>query len=235
MAEIQRASLDLTHVVYDADSHVSLALALITLSPILLMASYAVLAVYTRELTVINMWAGQLLCEAFNWAVKRMVKEERPIDSVGTGYGFPSSHSQYMAYFTTFLILHLWYRHQFVSTGYRIVDALFQLALHSALIGWAATVAYSRLHLAYHSPSQVLWGVSLGIGFAVVFYLAAELIPTKRPNSYLGIVRTQLITNPVSTWLRLRDGWLVWPDGGVEEQWLAWRKELDSRERRKQA
>ncbi|THH15231.1 hypothetical protein EW146_g5211 [Bondarzewia mesenterica] len=77
MAE-QKASLDLTHVLYDASSHVSLALALITLSPILLMASYAVLAVYTREITIINMWAGQFLCEAFNWVVKHLIKEERP-------------------------------------------------------------------------------------------------------------------------------------------------------------
>jgi len=33
------AALQLTHVLYDPDSHVSLALALVTLSPILLMLS----------------------------------------------------------------------------------------------------------------------------------------------------------------------------------------------------
>ena len=37
------------------------------------------LAVFTRELTIINMWAGQLLCEAFNWIIKRAIKQERPI------------------------------------------------------------------------------------------------------------------------------------------------------------
>jgi hypothetical protein len=45
----------------------------------IIQASYAVLAVFTRELTIIEMWAGQLLCEAFNWVVKRLVKEERPL------------------------------------------------------------------------------------------------------------------------------------------------------------
>ncbi|TFY73163.1 hypothetical protein EWM64_g10848, partial [Hericium alpestre] len=214
----------------NAGSHLSLVMALITLSPILLMASYAVLAVYTRELTVINMWAGQLLCELSNWIVKRAIKQERPNDSVGTGYGFPSSHSQYMAYFATFLVLHLWFRHRFVSTGYWIVDKLFQLLIHAALIGWAAVVAYSRFYLAYHSPAQVLWGVSIGVVFGVVFYLVAELIPTRRPQSVLGRARMLLLTNPVSTWLRIRDGWLVWADGGVEEQWQAWRRAFDRNE-----
>jgi dolichyldiphosphatase len=59
------------------------------------------------------MWAGQLLCEAFNWILKRAIKQERPsgsvclslpalastdlmidLDSGVNGYGFPSSHSQ---------------------------------------------------------------------------------------------------------------------------------------------
>ncbi|ETW78668.1 hypothetical protein HETIRDRAFT_440999 [Heterobasidion irregulare TC 32-1] len=127
-------------------------------------ASYAVLAVYTREVTIINMWAGQLLCEFLNWVVKRLVKQERPIgavcvaslksrvdiamsrfaDSVGNGYGFPSSHSQYMAFFATFLVLHLHCRHKFVSTGFWAVDVLWQAVVHFALIGWAVVVAYSR-------------------------------------------------------------------------------------------
>ena len=42
-------------------------------------ASYAALAVMTRELVIINMWAGQLLCEGFNWVLKHIVKEERPV------------------------------------------------------------------------------------------------------------------------------------------------------------
>ncbi|KAI0046977.1 PAP2-domain-containing protein [Auriscalpium vulgare] len=231
MADIQRASLDLTHVIYDASSHVSLAMALITLSPILLMAAYAVLAVFTREVTVINMWAGQFLCEAFNWGVKRLIKQERPVDSVGNGYGFPSSHSQYMAYFATFLVLHLHFRHRFVSMGSTAVDRLFRLTLHAAFISWAGVVAYSRYHLAYHSPYQVLWGVGLGVLFAVVFYLATELVPTRRPASVLGRIRLFLLSNPVSVWLRVRDGWAVWPDSGTEQQWYAWHTEWQKQTR----
>ncbi len=65
-------------------------------------------------------------------------------DTVGKGYGFPSSHSQYMTYFATFLILHLYFRHRFATTGYWIVDKLWRIALYLALILWAGSVCYSR-------------------------------------------------------------------------------------------
>jgi dolichyldiphosphatase len=83
----QRVSLDLTHVIYDASSDTSFVLALLTLSPILLMPAYAVLAVHTRELTIINMWAGQLLSEGLNLVLKRIFKQERPVGM----FSFPTS------------------------------------------------------------------------------------------------------------------------------------------------
>jgi dolichyldiphosphatase len=148
-----------------------------------------------------------------------------------------------MAYFATFLILHLHFRHRFVSTGVRILDRLFRLILHVAFISWAAIVAYSRYvgvihvfltltyrhryYLSYHSPTQIFWGISIGVTFGAIFYLITEFIPTRRPNSYLGQARVFILTNPISTWLRIRDGWAVWPDSGTEEHWKLWRKQWE--------
>lgn len=217
------AALELTHVVYNAESHVSLLMALITLSPILLMASYAALAVVTRDILVIEMWAGQLVCEALNLILKRIVKEERPPESLGQGYGFPSSHSQYMGYFSTFLIIHLWFRHRFSPSGYPILDLLFRGLVYSALVTWTAVVCYSRLHLTYHNETQILWGVGVGIAFGALTYRAVELVPRKYPNSLLGQLRVFLVGNPVSTWLEIKDGWAVHEDGGRATEWRAWR------------
>lgn len=118
----------------------------------------------TRELTIINMWAGQVLSEALNWILKHHIKEERPngahlislFSCPGAkhlnqgsnlhlnGYGFPSSHSQYMGYFGAFLICHLHFRHRFASCGYPLLDQAFRSIVYLGVISWVVLVAYSR-------------------------------------------------------------------------------------------
>ncbi|KAJ3735004.1 PAP2-domain-containing protein [Lentinula guzmanii] len=222
-----QTSLDLTHVLYDDDSLLSLALALVTLSPILLMAAYASLAVQTREFLVIIMWAGQFANEGFNWILKRLYKEDRPDGSLGNGYGFPSSHSQYMGYFSTFLICHLYFRHRFGSTGSSFLDQTWRIIVYVAVSAWGLSVAYSRYHLQYHTPYQILWGYGIGVVCGAACYGCFELIPRLRPNSPLGQLKAFLVSNPISTWLQIRDGWAIWPDGGREGDWKRWKAEWD--------
>ena len=106
------------------------------------------------------MWAGQLGGEVLNLVLKHYIKQERPscaqnsekchsktnrrLDSAANGYGFPSSHSQYMGYFASFLMLHLYFRHRFSTTGSRILDQAWRAVIYLALILWALVVAYSR-------------------------------------------------------------------------------------------
>ncbi|KIJ65535.1 hypothetical protein HYDPIDRAFT_88083 [Hydnomerulius pinastri MD-312] len=234
MADSSRVSLDLTHVIYDASSDSSFVLALLTLSPILLMPAYAVLAVQTRELTIINMWAGQLLSEGLNLVLKHIVKEERPDDSKLhlNGYGFPSSHSQYMGYFGTFLICHMYFRHRFASTGSAFVDQLFRLFVYLGITAWVGIVAYSRLHLLYHTPHQVIWGLGIGASLGVVHYIVTELLPYRQPLSIFGRARAAVITHPLFTWMQIRDGWSIWADGGRESEWKLWKAAYDERQAR---
>ncbi|EGO22467.1 hypothetical protein SERLADRAFT_362704 [Serpula lacrymans var. lacrymans S7.9] len=227
-ASYTTTSLDLSHVLYDASSNLSLVLALLTLSPILLMPAYAVLAVQTRELTIINMWAGQLLSEALNLVLKRTIKQERPVDSM-SGYGFPSSHSQYMGFFAAFLTCHLYYRHRFSPTGWTFLDQLWRFLVYFGIMAWSIVVAYSRLHLRYHTPHQVIWGFGIGVVAGIVHYIVTELLPAQRPQSVYGQARRALLANPVSTWLQIRDGWALWPDGGRELEWKQWRAEWNKR------
>ncbi|KAJ7281412.1 PAP2-domain-containing protein [Mycena rebaudengoi] len=226
-----QASLDLTHVLYDDSSYFSLALALVTLSPILLMPAYAALALQTREYTIIMMWAGQFAGEVLNIVLKRAVKQGRPAYSTANGYGFPSSHSQYMGYFASFLMLHLYFRHKFATTGYAVLDRAWRALLYLAIAAWAFVVAYSRFYLKYHSIAQILWGFGIGVALGVSFYVVCEFIPRRRPKSIFGTLKTFLVMNPISTWLQIRDGWGVWADGGREVEWLRWRAEWDKRQK----
>ena len=63
---------------------------------------------------------------------------------LGDGYGFPSSHSQWMGYFAAFLICHFTFRHRFVSTGWRVLDSLRVAILYSGIMSVSMAVAYSR-------------------------------------------------------------------------------------------
>jgi dolichyldiphosphatase len=83
-------------------------LSLITLTPPFLLVSYITLLLVRRELTILTSLIGQLGCEGLNLGLKRIFKQGRPTDFLGTGYGMPSSHSQFMGYFMAFWCLHLY-------------------------------------------------------------------------------------------------------------------------------
>jgi len=90
------ASLSLTHVHYvcnpgdkallngpntddqDANDPISHACAWLALVPQVLCIVYVTLIWSTREAEVLLMFAGQMGCEALNWVLKRVLKEERP-------------------------------------------------------------------------------------------------------------------------------------------------------------
>jgi len=222
-------ALDLTHVLYNPASSTSLALALATLSPILLMACYGALTLVTRDALILNMWLGQLACEGFNGVLKSAYKEGRPDGKLGNGYGWPSSHSQFMGYFSSFLILHIYFRHRFDPTGFKTLDQSTRLVAHLAILGLAGAVCYSRYYLNYHTPPQVLWGYAIGSTLGSTHYLFTELWPVRHPDSTIGRLRRWILSSSPATWFRLKDGWAVWDDGGHGDTYRRWREEWDAK------
>lgn len=74
----QLQSLKVTHVYYNPSDPLSLASAFLALIPQALMVIYVTLIYARREIEVVLMVAGQLLCELANWILKRVIKEDRP-------------------------------------------------------------------------------------------------------------------------------------------------------------
>ncbi|CAN8095324.1 unnamed protein product [Discula destructiva] len=111
--DIPLASLSLTHVFYDPSDPISYLCAWLALVPQALCIVYVTLIWSTREAEVVLMFAGQLACEAANFALKRLIKEERPqrIHRTGKGYGMPSSHAQFVAFWAVAMTLFLLVRH----------------------------------------------------------------------------------------------------------------------------
>ncbi|KAJ3286082.1 Dolichyldiphosphatase 1 [Rhizoclosmatium sp. JEL0117] len=153
-----------TFFLYDPNDPIGKLMALMSLTPIFIMVSYATLIAARRDLYIASICLGQLIGEVLNLALKKLIKEPRPTAILGGGYGMPSSHSQFMAYFATCVILHLYLKTSYKSKLWKHLIAFATLLL-------AASVQYSRIHLYYHTPSQVLVGVQIGTLLGLIWFL----------------------------------------------------------------
>jgi len=134
-----------------------------------------------------------------------------------------------MGYFSSFLALHIHCRHRFSSTGFKTLDQLTRLVVYVAILVLAGAVCYSRYHLNYHTPPQILWGYGIGLVLGSAHYLVTELWPTRQPGSPTGRLRRWILSSAPATWLRLKDGWAVWDDGGHGDTYQRWRVEWDAK------
>jgi dolichyldiphosphatase len=138
---------------------------------------YATLIWSTREIEILLMFAGQLACEVFNLILKRILKEERPIQMHGKGYGMPSSHAQFVAFFSTSLALFLLFRHtpKAATPFHTPLSMIERVGLSFLAMVGAGLVACSRIYLNYHTTKQVLVGCVAGVGSAFCWFLATSI------------------------------------------------------------
>jgi dolichyldiphosphatase len=94
-----------THVEYTRGDKLGYILALFSLLPIAILISYATLILFNRHAVMFFALIGQLLNEALNSILKHAIAIPRPNLEKGRGYGFPSSHAQFMGYTLVFLTL----------------------------------------------------------------------------------------------------------------------------------
>ena len=110
--------------------------------------------------------------------IKTLVARPRPytydgIVSVGEktgGYSFPSGHSHSIANLSTQL-----------SNRYRRIPVYIVMGAVSLL------VAFSRLYLGQHFLSDVIVGLTFGVGFALLFSMLFELLRDKEEYMVLGV------------------------------------------------
>ncbi|KAJ1555287.1 hypothetical protein HK405_002809, partial [Cladochytrium tenue] len=68
---------------------------------------------------------GQLLCEVVAQAIKHLVRQPRPTQFLGKGYGMPSSHAQFMAFFAVQASLLVIFRvHLYYHTTAQVLTGL---------------------------------------------------------------------------------------------------------------
>ena len=133
----------------------------------------------------------------------------------GKGYGMPSSHAQFVAFFSISLTLFLLFRHTPKSASvYHTPLTLASRALLSLIaILCASTVAASRIYLNYHTVRQVLVGCGAGAFSAIAWFLTTTLF--RRQGWVDWVLYTEW-----ATLLRMRD--LVIEEDLAEAGWEKW-------------
>ena len=85
----------------------------------------------------------------------------------------PSSHSQFMGFFTSFILLFIFTRQ--MHTYNSPIGKSIRAGLVSFTVFIDLTVCVSRVYLGYHTGAQVFVGQVLGVGFGVGwFYLLKD-------------------------------------------------------------
>lgn len=137
----------------------------------------------------------------------------------------PSSHAQYVAFFSTFLSLFLLIRHQphnnaHASSTHIPIPYWQRFALSVLSLVCAGAVAQSRIYLNYHKPRQVYVGVVAGIACAIGWFVFTSLA-----RKY-GLI-DWLLDTPWARWARLRD--LVVNEDLVDAGFERWVKRRQKR------
>ena len=132
----------------------------------------------------------------------------------------PSSHAQFVAYFSTFLTLFLLFRHDphrhaHASSTHIPIPYWQRVMISVASMVCAGAVAQSRVYLHYHTPRQVYVGVGVGVACAMAWFIATDLA-----RRY-GLV-DWLLEQPLARWVRLRD--LVVNEDLVDAGWERWER-----------
>jgi dolichyldiphosphatase len=132
----------------------------------------------------------------------------------GKGYGMPSSHAQFVTFFSLSLSLFLLLRHEPHPILTQTPTTFAQRVLLSiAAIISAGAVAASRVYLNYHTPKQVLVGCAAGATFAIFWFIFTALLRSQ------GWVWWALDL-PIAKWFRIRD--LVVEEDLADSGWARW-------------
>lgn len=181
-------------------------------------------------------------CEALNWILKRVIKEERPLRKLpvhtpqppvtnsdagmnGKGYGMPSSHAQFVSFFAISMLLFLLVRHNphapHASTTHIPTSFVERSLLALLILAGAAAVAQSRIYLNYHTPKQVLVGCIAGAVCAVGWFIVTTYL---RHAGWLDWA----LDMSIPRYFRMRD--LVVNEDLVDAGWERWQTRRQKRD-----
>lgn len=167
---------DHTYIVYDPRQPWTLILALSSIFPIFILIFLFSWFLTDRELEPCIMAGGQVVNDLISTLLKQKFKFARPLEGQifkkegRLVYGMPSSHSQFIMFFSTYMILKMVYQ-----WPYRI-DRKYKSGAVISLAICVGLVTYSRLFFSYHTIDQVAVGCFLGSFISCSYFSAISIL-----------------------------------------------------------
>lgn len=165
-----------------------------------------------------------MLNEVLNKVLKHTIREPRPIARMHTytEYGMPSNHSQFMSFFATYAFLFVLIRLPPFNANNAFRERFWRLLLIGGTWFASALVCYGRVYLQYHTWSQVLIGLVIGLGTGGLWFLVTQCV--------LSPLYPKVVAWKVSELLLLRDTTLI--PNVLWFEYTATRKEASVRSRK---
>ncbi|KAK1410430.1 hypothetical protein QVD17_36967 [Tagetes erecta] len=112
-------------------------------------------------------WAvlGSMLNVILSFALKQILNQERPVSEVCSGPGMPSTHAQSISFAAIFFILSI--------IGWLGLNGI-SIMLIVLVIAVGVYLSWLRVHLHYHTTSQVIAGVVVGSTFSVLWFCTCD-------------------------------------------------------------
>lgn len=178
---IEWTPLTLTYVEYPKGDFIGKLLALASLSPFVVLIAFVTLIVFRRDLHTITFLLGLIFNEIVNIILKYIIQEPRPLHrnsrNISVPYGMPSSHSQFMWFFTIYVLCFVIIRLRYSNSVYKYASYWKSFAVFSSLI-LTSIVSYSRIYLLYHTWNQILFGALIGSILAGIWFVITQFILT---------------------------------------------------------
>lgn len=203
---VEWSPLTLTCVEYPKGDLFGKLLALISLAPFGVLIGFVTLILFRRDLHTVTFLLGILLNEFINMTLKYTIQEPRPtrtsVDRVHVPYGMPSSHAQFMWFFSTYMLCFVVVRLRYNNSAYKYESYWKGFIVLSSLL-LTCIVSYSRIYLMYHTWRQIFYGALVGSSLAASWFLMTQFILTPlfpivtqwRISEVLMIRDTTLIPN----------------------------------------
>ncbi|ODV84855.1 hypothetical protein CANARDRAFT_200106 [[Candida] arabinofermentans NRRL YB-2248] len=167
---------DHTYILYDPENPLSLAIAIASLTPILILVFIFSWFVITREVESCLLAFGHVLNDLTSCIIKKLSKFERPIEGQifktdgSLAYGMPSSHSQFVSFLTCYMTLKM------LLQWPTALSKKCQIVSIGSLLAVQFSVVYSRVYFSYHNFYQVFVGTILGIFLSSAYFLLVSIL-----------------------------------------------------------